>query len=448
MKIQHHQEGKTGGALVLAMVVMLAFSILAIGMFKLHNTDSLETVYVGKTHQAFWCAESGLQDIIQLIKRDQYSRNTSTVVTNELGRGSYEAEVVSMTSLEVAGSFEFTVESVGRVGEANRRLQQSIKIYPGIEAAIIGKAGSTYLKNNFTVDGPVIQYDGDIYTGNNQTAVIDGDIYVDNASQVTGQNQGMAIEGVPGLEPTMDSSAYVAEINSYATLSGSTGLYVTVISADTVFSNSVTFNKAVTINAGVKLVVLGHIDFKLTPTVQAGARIYAGGSIDIPCKSNHKDIGDGARIVANGTVDFGSQAELGRDVTILSGDDIIFSAQPSIGGGSVLFAVSDIQMGSGGTALLGDSSEGVSLMTEAGDIVIGSQTTFYGIMFSNHGIVDITADTEVFGTIIGGVGVNNEQANFTITYDPGIFKEGLPITIDFRGEVIAEKSLWKELPPL
>ena len=53
---------KSGAILAMVMMVMLLFIILSSGLYKLHEQDAVETVYVGQSKLSFWAAESGLQD--------------------------------------------------------------------------------------------------------------------------------------------------------------------------------------------------------------------------------------------------------------------------------------------------------------------------------------------------------------------------------------------------
>ncbi|MBW2514688.1 MAG: hypothetical protein JRE21_08990, partial [Deltaproteobacteria bacterium] len=62
------QRSKSGGVLLMAVLVMLAFSILVIGLYKMSATNAVEAVYQDHSNQAFWLAESGLQDAIQRLR--------------------------------------------------------------------------------------------------------------------------------------------------------------------------------------------------------------------------------------------------------------------------------------------------------------------------------------------------------------------------------------------
>jgi len=64
-----NNTSKSGGALVMVMIVLLAFSVLSIGLFKLHETDALETVRIQQADQAFWVAEAGLQRALNNVER-------------------------------------------------------------------------------------------------------------------------------------------------------------------------------------------------------------------------------------------------------------------------------------------------------------------------------------------------------------------------------------------
>ena len=90
---------REGGIILMAMFVMLVFVVLAIGLYKIRESDAVESVYVEQDTQAFWLAETGLADGALLIKHDENFRDIPwvTTQTNTVVNGSYETMVVKTT---------------------------------------------------------------------------------------------------------------------------------------------------------------------------------------------------------------------------------------------------------------------------------------------------------------------------------------------------------------
>ena len=92
-------RNKSGGILVMAMVVLVALTLLASGLLKLKESNAIEGVNVEQSAQAFWLAESGLQHVIQRLNFDPVYRGldpkidpaASLTVTKTVDKGNYSA---------------------------------------------------------------------------------------------------------------------------------------------------------------------------------------------------------------------------------------------------------------------------------------------------------------------------------------------------------------------
>lgn len=404
MKIHRIHVGKEGGVLVLVMVVMLAFSVLAIGLFKLHNTDALETVYVTQAQRAFWMAESGLDNLIRNLRWDPTARNDSHVVTTNYNGMSYTGRVVNVVTGAYTGSQIFTIESVGVVRAVTRTLQQEIFTTPGAEASIILKGGNTVFGSNNNIYDPVIMFGGTLDTGNNATTEFHDYILGDN-DNITGKGktEGQAEPPFPFDKPTMDSSGYESQIPAVS--SGTPPL---------TNGNTITFYES-TVN--------------ITDSVPAGSTL----------------------IVPENIYFGNSHAVIGANVTILAGGDASFPGHSDIDSGTLVYAREDIEFRTHSKAEA--SLVGVTLLTSTGDITFKSHVTFDGLIFADNGTVYLGAGADITGSIVGGIGIDKSATgnagigSVNIKYDPDVFMKDLPVSLNFGGLVVLREveKTWKEL---
>ncbi|RLA59007.1 MAG: hypothetical protein DRR04_09620 [Gammaproteobacteria bacterium] len=407
----HSEKSKDGGVLVMAMIVMLAFSILAIGLFKLHETDAVETVYIKHHKQAFWLAEKGLLNGELILQYDKDFRDIPYAIpsgTNAVVGGHYDVTVLKTTVDDVAGIYDFEITSVGYVKGFNRRLRKTYRAFPGGKYAIIGISGHTELAANVTIDGPIAQIEGTVNVHDSR-GLNDYIIMGDGEGSLT-DKKGVAVVAnlPPPPAPSIDASKYLDLLVSATNYPATNNVSVTVssLSGLNVYNNAT--NTTVYFDSKIK-------------------------------------IADNSVIIANGNIRFQkSGVSIGKNVVIVSGDKISFKVQANVAGGVEIFAVNDIEFEAGSGLV---STEPVLLMALNGDITMNANFTFRGIMIAEKGRVELNANGDISGTVIGGVGVAAD-ANITITYDESVFTEGTPVIPKSFGDVILTAATWQELPPL
>ena len=404
---------KEGGALVMVMIVLLTFSILAVGLLKLHETDAVETVYVEQYKQAFWLAESGIADgelLLQYSKAFRDNPASFTIpqgITNTAVRGYYDLGIVKTTVDDVAGIYDFEITSVGYVKGFNRRLRKSYRAFPGGKYAIIGISGHTDLAANVDINGPIAQIEGTMYV--HDSRLLDSYIIMGDGEGALNDKKGVAVVAnlPPPPAPSIDGSKYLDLLAS-------------------------TTNDPSVIKVG------GDVSLKTL----SGINVYTN-AVEFSAKIN---IEANSVIVANGNIRFsGSHAVIGQNVVIVSGNNISFKVQSTVKAGAEIFAVNDIEFESGNSSLT--STDPVLLMALNGDIIMRSNFSFRGIMIAENGEVQLNSNGDITGTVIGGVGVD-ANANITITYDETVFTEGTPVIPKSFGDVILTQAVWQELSPL
>lgn len=443
---KHAVYKKSGGVLIMVMLVMLLISVLAIGLFKLSDADAVETVYMKQSKQAFWLAEAGLQDAIQQLNWLQSYRDAPVAFSNSYGTGSYAVNIsnIEAHSAVIEGT-NYTIISTGYVRGQNRRVQQIVTTFPGSKFAIIGNTGSSSFNSNAEIHGSIIQFEGSVDTGNNDGVVVDDYIFADT---VTGGGD-YTQAPVPLIDsPSLDTAIYTDQINAITKNESAPNLSsgISSISANTNFDANVTFNNSsLSIDSGVIIQSTGDMVFDRAPTFNGPVTILAGGSITFVRSID--PLPDGSTVIARGDISIRQQTTLETNVKIYSGNDVIIGQQAYIGGGTIIYADRDLIIASGGGNTIDDTGVGIALLANRNLTINSNMNPFKGIMFSNTGTVTLNANIDVYGTVIGGVGFTADS-NVDFFYDPSVFSWPLGVVGIDIGDAILTKGIWQELPSL
>lgn len=402
---EKHVKSREGGALVMVMLVLLTFSVLQIGLYKMRETSAVESVYVEQHKQAFWLAESGLNDGVFLIDYSKTYRDAPTAISNTTANGTYDISVVRSTIDLTKEIYEYEVTSVGTVNGFSRQLRKIVQTQAGGKYAIIGISGTTELAANVTINGDIAQIDGDVIVKDSR--LLDGDVILGNGDLYDTKGEAEIRDFPPPPPPTIDSTDYNAQLAFVSGLPPVATLTMTnsIPPGATVFVNTDDFNFGV---SGSKL-----------------------------------SVGDGAIIVVSGDISIaGAGTKIGNNVTIISGDDISFKVQVAVGDGTDIYADQNIHFESG--SKLDSNGNAILLMSKNGDITMDSNFDFRGIMIAETGDINLNANGTIEGTIIGGIGVD-AAANLNITYDDTVFSDTHPINGNIAGDVILTSISWQEL---
>jgi hypothetical protein len=404
-------KSREGGALVMATLVLLAFSILQIGLYKLRETSVVETVFVEHHKQAFWLAESGLHDGLVLINFDKDFRDDPTPVpsidVSAVG-GSYDIGVERTLIDEDTGEYEYTITSTGTVRGVTRVLESIFSSFPGGKYAIIGINGNTELDALVEVDGAIAQIAGTLDVADSR--YLDGYLIMGDGEGALTDKKGAATVAnyPPPPAPVIDFADYEGAI--------------------TKLSNNTNLPHSSTTNVNVST-LSGNLYYNADEVIMGGSGTT---------------IADGTTIVSTGDIIFPkSHVVIGENVTIVARNFSIAN-QSEMGGGTLIYAQNDIYLrNASDTTTPGDSA---IVLVARNNVTLDSQIDFRGIIFGENA-VEINANGSIEGTIIGGNSVE-ANSNITITYDESVFKEGTPITPKVFGDVILTRISWKELPSL
>ena len=311
-------KGKDGGVLVMVMVVMLAFSVLAIGLFKLHDTDALETVYVKQGAEAFWVAETGLQHALSRLRIDKdhredivdhYDISSPYVETDTVANiGVYTNEVWYDNA-----TFKFVIQSGGTVRRAQRLLQLKV------ELSDFGKFGLAVLDGIITSEmGKDSEINGDVYMNGDFD---DGGIDIDGTVFSSNADDNDSWEFIPEdgmLDLSIKTDSFLPKFDlpnqgvatdplklSNTTLVVSTSLNVSTIEGPgtIVVKGNQTFSKDLAIGDNVAIIVEGNLTIRKNATLGNGVTLFSGGYIDLFKKATATvNSGDGCAILALGNM--------------------------------------------------------------------------------------------------------------------------------------------------
>jgi hypothetical protein len=438
------QKSKSGGVMLMTLLVMLAFSILAIGLYQMSATNAVEAVYHDHSNQAFWLAESGLQDAIQRLRYDAVFRDTaadgseSFSVTNAVTGTGYDVTVSYLDGTRFLEYYRFNVVSVGWKSGMNRRIRQYVSTRPGFISAIMAPNNINVAANTI-VSGPIMVLD-------------DGELTLEdkNNKDLPGDLDTVILSD----DASMDPRSNAKEPADYAVLD-----LAVPDSIPQMPNFSKYLNEA---NLQPEVYDPGDPAYPITNLV-----INVTGNTYTNCPAGlvaYKIIGNG-RLVNTGDItiigDVNAAGDVSSDVSIFSFGDLRIEKKTDFGNNILLYGFNTVYFGDGSycpgnSAILADGGTfGAGIAEDNDDIVMGGQSEFYGVVFADEGDVDIQpgsggdANTRIVGTVISGNSVDM-NSNSEIIFDPSVFYDSdeFDLLSVFQTEVTASKGDWRELPPL
>jgi hypothetical protein len=438
------QRSKSGGVLLMALLVMLAFSILAIGLYQMSATNAVETVYQDHSNEAFWVAETGLQDAIQRLRYDADFRDTaadgaeSFTVTNDVSGTGYDVTVSYLDGTRFLEYYRFNVVSTGWKNGMNRTIRQYVSTRPGFISAIMAP-NIINVAANTIVSGPIMVLD-------------EGSLTLDdkNPKDLPGDFDTVILADDASMDP--DSNAKLPD--DYAVLD---------LSVPDSIPAMPNFSKYLDI-AELEDEVYDPID-PAYPITNLVIDVSGNTYVNYPAGLVvYKITGDG-RLVNTGDItvigDVNAAGDVSSDVSILSFGDLRIEKKTDFGNNILLYGFNTVYFGDGSycpgnSAIMADGGTfGAGIAEANDDIVMGGQSQFSGVVFADEGDVDIQAgsggdaNTRIVGTVISGNSVDM-NSNTEIIFDPSVFYDSdeFDWSSVYQTEVTASKGEWKELQPL
>jgi hypothetical protein len=397
---------KGGQMLVVAVFVLLVFTVLGLAIASMLSNESYSAVQNLNGIRAINIAEGGLRFTVatSLAADSDFSDNANFGPVN-LGAGSF-----SVVYLQPKNKNSCTVEVIGSVNGVTRTVLTNIKKGGSGLGAIAGDyvlfwggtgTGNSSVGNNCTVTGDIL-VNNNLYLNG---AVVNGT--VEATGTITGsQNVSGSVEThipVPTGQPTLDTSSYDAQIayaNAHPTYVGYTP-----------FSGS------------------------LAPGIY-----YVQGDVDLGSLT----LTGVTTIVATGTINVDNNSQIGDNLTVIAGGDINIHNQDTIGTHGLWYSRTGINMGNSGDISTATVGSGTAFITP-GNINIqnspaSNPTDFQGFMFAG-GTINAGNNLAFSGLMScnnanlgNNVSLTLNQAAVTSAPTPGIIASAMGLGNLFQSE--------------
>ena len=427
MKTQRNNTNE-GGILLMAMLVTLVFTTLSIGLFKLFQTDAVETVYVEQHRRALWLAEAGLEKAVDFISWNKTFRSnpnlylpyTAALSNDTYEIGTYTIKTVDIVNQGTNGSI-FTVTSVGYAGSLNRVIRQKIQVWNGGKYALFALGGNTQIDSNVEVNGDFYQVAGsaniDTKENLNKGTGINGFVAAGDGGPDDGNITGNGVKDILYVEvpiptpPDIDTTIWVDQFLAAAYAdSNAVSVVTNGYTSPLVLNLQTNFNLASGMNFPSDQIISVFNDNNSNLLVNTGDITF----------DNWADIRQGSIIVADGDITFDQKVTLGKNTTIFAtGSIYIRQASDSSVSGTTLLAL--------------------------GDIELAQQLIFKGIIFGK-GKVTVGSNAEIEGTIIAGGGIEI-NSNAKILYNPDVFLNPLIGVNNVLDDANYKMGKWEEISP-
>jgi hypothetical protein len=298
-------KNQKGIALVLATILLLVLSVLAVAMVFLGRHETLFMVKGRLSDSALYIADGGVEYAINELRKDSNYRGPTTYTLGNAGQFTVNV------SVDGQPEDHYEITSTGFVPDAThpretRRVKSVVNLTQEVSSVFqhaIASQGNITLQGNAVINSDNPQGEGDIYSGGNillqNNATVNGDasavgtITTQGNSTITGErNPG----GEPLDFPEIDTARYISEAQAGGTYNGN---YI-------VGSNQNLGPLYITGN----LVIQGNYQVTLTGTV------YVAGSVTLQGTPDTYSFTGSETLVANGNVTMQGDATSGIPLVI------------------------------------------------------------------------------------------------------------------------------------
>ena len=391
-------NSKNGGVLVMVMVVMIAFSILAIGLFKLQETDAVEAVYVEQANQAFWLAESGMQRALHKLRTEKDFRDFPGPLNEMVGEGLYDVNVS-----KAAASNTWVIVSTGTVMGVSRVVTLDPLLTAEIGYAIMNLGSEqSHLDKVGSIDGNVYSL-GNIDINGNALPGITGEVLATSADNI----EYTELTSDDRVEMEIDASGFDLSPNPYDLPSYTNIAVITGGTTNMVPFLDLTGNKPVWASGGLVLQNGTFGDGELVVT----------GVLKFPNSGDAFIIHSNATIIVNGDLKAGKDGTFGEDVVVYVTGSM--TLQKAAGSASTTFLVE-------------------------GNLVIKKNLVFNGFIFS-EGSVTVDGNLNLSGSLIAGASFDLKK-DYDINYDPSQIPANVLNNMIVYVTYATSPGTWNEVP--
>lgn len=399
---------KNGGVLVMVMIVMIAFTILAAGLYKLQETDAVEAVYVEQSNQAFWIAETGMQRALHRLRKEKTYRNNPSSLNEAVGNGTYSVNVAAVSGVDDT----WNIVSTGTVRNVSRVLTLNPLLTANIGYAIMGLDGQNKLNKEGTINSNVYSY-GELWANGRSPPDLSGEILaldgrnVDYTPMTSDDRVEMEIDDT---DPDLDFTQSPAQSPSYTN--------IVVVEA------GVTNTYAYLDLTGGKVVKVGPGDLQPSGEFQVDHGIIGNGTLIVP----------GADLYFSSA---GSPYTVGDNATILVGGDVTAKKEGVWGADVLLYATGNMTVQKTG------AGAGTTFLVE-GNFTADKELDMLGLIFA-EGNVQVDGDLTMEGSIIAG----QEfwlKGGYDITYNGDYIPDDILENMIVYVTYATSPGTWNEVP--
>jgi len=392
---------KDGGILVMVMVVLLAVSFMTVGFFRLQETDAVEAVYVEQSNQAFWLAETGMQQALDRLRKSKSFRDNPSELSATVGGGVFTAVVAKASNPDT-----WNIASKGTVNGISRLVTLDPLLTAEVGYALMGLDGNSRLDKTGDIEGNVYSY-GNIDVNGRASPSINGEVLsLDADSQ---------IDYTPLTENDRVEMKVDGPISDFASAVGSAPTTITVTQT---IDGLVVIGDYIDLTGGKIVKVNGNYDFPASVRGTYGdGKLIVDGNLRFPNSGDPFFIGDSGNVYVDGDIWAGKDGTFGQDVVVYCTGDM--SLQKAAGSGTT------------------------SLLIE-GDLTVNKDLDFNGLIFAD-GSVTVDGNLTLDGALIAGEG-------FWLKRDYDVEFDGSQLSDDVMNNMIlyvtysAKPGTWNELP--
>lgn len=427
-----NRPSRRGSALIIVMVVMVAFALLITAQLQLGGHSQRETIRQLRASQAHWLSEAGVERALGWITASKNFRTSLSSIPQsygpytELDAGEYSLEIWAPDSETILIRSTGIATASGTAMALTNRTQLQISYLPGIPGAIVGlNDGHTELNDDVLVDSG--------NTFRKGTMEIDGMVeqpYVAYATEPPISGSGTFEDNyIPTPEPpTIDPALRFANLLSAAEAE-----------TNTAFSGVFSTNKTVYVNG----------DLTLVNGISGSGTLVVTGSLTFD--GNKKTIDDEVEIVVKENIVIDRHTSVGDRVELFSQNGNI-SLQHNLDGGTVALiapngSIGHIQPDYDNSLGEIDDAHLLSSGHDVGDPTSGP--AFYGIFYAGYDII-LRHKADIRGTLIAErdmqLGHSSNPGSMKVRYDKSVFENDWQI--NFGNEIVITESVWSQLNPL
>ena len=389
---------KSGGALIAALVIVIAIATLSAGLLKLYERDAVDAVYAEQKEQAFWLAESGMQRALHMLRTDKIYRDNPYALNESVGNGSFDADVEQMSMF----SNRWSIVSTGSVHGVSRALKLTPLLTAEVGYALMSLSGDSKLDKDGTINDDVYSY-GKITVNGRSTPTINGEVQ----SLDTRNLDYTELTADDRVEMEIDASDFDLFPSDYDVPS---------------------YTNVAVITGGVTNMV-SYLD------LTGDKPVYSAGDLEL----ENGTFGDGT-LVVNGTLKFKNSGDpfvVANDGDIYVNGDIWAGKEGTFGERVVVYATGNMSLQKAA------GSDSTTFLIE-GNLTVNMDLNFNGLIFA-EGSVTVDGNMDLNGSLIAGDGFWL-KGGYTVSYDgsqiPSYILENMIVYVPYA----AKPGTWTEIP--